>query len=262
VQDLTVTLIQTTLDWHDAGANRARFDGLIAGINEPTDLIVLPEMFTTGFTMDTAAYAEQMDGDTVNWMKLVAKDFGATICGSLIIEAQGHFYNRLIWMPPDAPHSTYDKRHLFRMADEHQHFTPGRERAIFELNGWRICPLVCYDLRFPVFSRGIDAFDLLLYVACWPQTRRSAWRTLLPARAVENMCYSLGVNRVGTDGRGVDYTGDSMLSDYLGNTLVDCNNTEQVVTTHLDGAALQRYRKKFPAHLDADHHHITGVGPA
>lgn len=256
MQDLTVTMIQTTLDWHDAGANRARFDGLIAGINEPTDLIVLPEMFTTGYTMDTQKHAEQMDGDTIAWMKLVARDFGTTICGSLIIEDQGHYYNRLIWMPPDAVPGTYDKRHLFRMADENQHFTPGRERAIFEINGWRICPLVCYDLRFPVFSRGIDAFDLLLYVACWPQTRRSAWHTLLPARAVENLCYSLGVNRIGTDGRGVDYAGDSMLSDYLGNTLVDCGNEEKIITTRLDGAALQRYRKKFPAHLDADRYKL------
>jgi len=259
VQDLTVTLIQTTLDWHDAGANRARFDGLIAGINEPTDLIVLPEMFTTGFTMDTTGYAEQMDGDTVAWMQLVAKDFDATICGSLIIEAQGRFYNRLIWMPPDAPAGWYDKRHLFRMASEHDHFSAGNERAIFELNGWRICPLVCYDLRFPVFSRGIDAFDLLIYIANWPRPRRSAWRTLLPARAVENLCYTLGVNRIGTDGTDIAYAGDSMIADYLGNLIVDCDDEEQIITTTLDATKLERYRKKFPAHLDADPYRLDSL---
>jgi len=257
VQDLTVTLIQTTLDWHDAGANRARFDGLIAGIDESTDLIVLPEMFTTGFTMDTAGYAERMDGDTVAWMQLVAKDFGATICGSLIIEEAGRFYNRLIWMPPDAPAGTYDKRHLFRMAGEHEHFSAGDERQIFQLNGWRICPLVCYDLRFPVFSRGIDAFDLLIYIANWPRPRRSAWRTLLPARAVENLCYTIGVNRIGTDGNDIAYSGDSMVSDYLGNLQTDCNDQEQIITTRLDGTKLQRYRKKFPAHLDADQYQLN-----
>jgi len=256
VQDLTITLIQTTLDWHDAGANRARFDGLIADIAESTDLIVLPEMFTTGFTMDTGGYAEQMDGDTVAWMKLVARDFGVTICGSLIVEANGRFYNRLIWMPPDAPAGWYDKRHLFRMAGEHEHFAPGRERSIFELNGWRICPLVCYDLRFPVFSRGVDTFDLLIYIANWPKARRSAWRTLLPARAVENLCYSVGVNRVGVDGNDIAYAGDSMVADFFGHVVTDCGGDERIVTTRLDGTALQRYRKKFPAHLDADRYRI------
>jgi predicted amidohydrolase len=256
VQDLNITLIQTTLDWHDAGANRARFDGLIAEIDESTDLIVLPETFTTGFTMQSDSYAERMDGDTVAWMKLVARDFGATICGSLIIEEDGHFYNRLIWMPPDAPAGWYDKRHLFRPGGEHDHFTPGRERSIFELNGWRICPLVCYDLRFPVFSRGIDTFDLLIYIANWPKARRSAWRTLLPARAVENLCYSVGVNRIGVDGNDIECDGDSMVADFLGNLLVDCDGDEHIVTTRLDGNALQRYRKKFPAHLDADRYRI------
>ncbi len=256
MQDLTVTLIQTTLDWHDAGANRARLDGLIAGIDEPTDLIILPEMFTTGFTMDAENYSEHMDGDTIAWMKLVARDFGTTLCGSLIIEENGYFYNRLIWMPPDTPAGRYDKRHLFRMAREHEYFTPGRDRSIFELNGWRICPLICYDLRFPVFSRGIDAFDLLIYIANWPKPRRSAWRTLLPARAVENLCYSAGVNRIGTDGNSIAYAGDSMVIDFLGHMIEDCGSNEQVITTRLDGTALQRYRKKFPAHQDADHYHL------
>ncbi len=256
MQDLTITLIQTTLDWHDAEANRARFDGLIAGIEKPTDLILLPEMFTTGFTMDTDRYAEQMNGDTFAWMKLIAKDFNTTVCGSLIIEDKGRYYNRLIWMPPDAPAGWYDKRHLFRMAGEHEHFAAGGKPAVFTLNGWRICPLVCYDLRFPVFSRGVDAFELLIYTANWPKARRSAWRTLLPARAVENLCYVAGLNRIGIDGNDIVYSGDSMIVDFLGNEITDCGANEQVTTIRLDAAALQRYRKKFPAHLDADHFHI------
>ncbi len=256
MQDLTVTLIQTSLDWIDPAANRARFDGLIASIDEPTDLIVLPEMFTTGFTMDSAHNAETMDGDTVAWMQLVARDFGVTLCGSLIIEAEGHFFNRLIWMPPEGPVGWYDKRHLFRMVGEQEYFSPGRQRSVFELKGWRICPLICYDLRFPVFSRGINSFDLLIYVANWPQARRSAWRTLLPARGVENLCYTIGVNRIGSDGHDVAYAGDSMLTDFFGNLIIDCESDERIATTPLDGSALQRYRKKFPAHLDADHYHL------
>ena len=252
MQDLTVTFIQTALDWQNPAENRARFDGLIASINGPTDLIVLPETFSTGFTMDAANQAESMDGETIAWMRLVARDFNTTICGSLIIEEDGHHFNRLIWMPPDGALSSYDKRHLFHTGGERENFTPGRQRAIFRIHDWRICPLICYDLRFPVFSRGVDEYDLLLYVANWPKSRRSAWRTLLPARAVENLCYALGVNRIGIDGNDIETAGDSMLVDYLGHHLVDCDATEQVVTTTLDGAALQRYRKKFPAYLDAD----------
>jgi len=256
VRDLTVTLIQTTLAWQDAAANRARFDDLIAGIDAPTDLIVLPEMFTTGFTMDSADHAETMHGKTLAWMRRVARDRGATVCGSLIIADDDRYSNRLIWMPPDGLPAVYDKRHLFRMAGEHEHFIPGRDRLIVRIGDWRVCPLVCYDLRFPVFSRGIDEFDLLLYVANWPAPRRSAWRTLLPARAVENLCYAAGVNRIGTDGNTVAYAGDSMIVDYFGKLIVDCDDREHVVTTRLDATALLRYRKKFPAHLDADRFRI------
>lgn len=257
MQDLTVTLIQTTLDWQAAGSNRSRIDGLIAGIGEPADLIILPEMFTTGFTMDAPRHAETMDGDTVTWMRLAARDYEATICGSLIIEEGGHFYNRLIWMPPDGPAGWYDKRHLFRMAGEHDHFAQGHKRSIFEIKGWRICPLVCYDLRFPVFCRGIDEYELLIFIANWPKARRSAWQTLLPARAVENLCYTIGVNRVGVDGNDVAYAGDSAVVNFLGNEVVNCGGNECVVTARLDAAALQRYREKFPAHRDADRFRIT-----
>lgn len=256
MQDLTVTLIQTALEWQNPGANRARFDGLIADIGEPTDLIVLPETFSTGFTMDAESQAETMDGQTIAWMKLVAQDFNATLCGSLIVAENGHHYNRLVWATPDGQVSNYDKRHLFRPGGERDNFTPGRDRQIFRIQDWRICPLICYDLRFPVYSRGVDEYDLLLYVANWPRSRRSAWRTLLPARAVENLCYCMGVNRIGMDGNDIVTAGDSMIVDYLGKHLVDCDDTEQVVTTTLDGQALQRYRNKFPAYLDADRFHL------
>lgn len=255
MQDLTVSLLQTTLRWQDPAANRAHFDDLIAAIDRSDrspDLIVLPEMFTTGFTMDAAEHAETMDGDSVAWMRLVAGDYGATICGSLIVEEAGRYFNRLIWMPPTGDVGWYDKRHLFRMADEQEHYSAGKQRRIFELQDWRICPLVCYDIRFPAWCRGVDEFDLQIFVANWPATRSSAWRTLLPARAVENQCYSIGVNRVGTDGNDRCYTGDSGAFDFLGNAVVDCGDESVTETVTLPGAPLERYRKKFPAYLDAD----------
>jgi len=257
LQDLNVSLIQTALHWCEPATNRTLLDGLIADINHPSDLIILPEMFTTGFTLEPADHAERMDGATLDWMKLIASDFNTTLCGSLIIEDAGHYYNRLIWMRPDGTSAHYDKRHLFSMAGEDDHYTGGQTRLIAELNGWRICPLVCYDLRFPVFSRGINEFDLLIYIANWPTRRLSAWQTLLPARAVENLCYSIGVNRTGTDGNDIDYPGCSMVTDFLGHSLID--NSDKTVTSsiRLDGEALIRYRRKFPAHLDADQFMIS-----
>jgi predicted amidohydrolase len=257
VQDLTITILQATLHWQDAAANRAHFDGLIADIGTPTDLIVLPETFTTGFTMDAAAYSETMNGDTIAWMKLVAQDFGTTLCGSLIIEADGRYYNRFIWMSPDGQCTHYDKRHLFRMVGEDRNFAAGTTRCVFQLKDWRVRPLVCYDLRFPVWSRGANEYDLMIVIANWPAPRRSAWRALLPARAVENQCYAAGVNRIGTDGNDVRYAGDSTIVDYLGQTITDCGDGPCIETVRLDGAGLERYRKKFPAYLDADTFTIT-----
>jgi omega-amidase len=252
VQDLTVTLIQTSLHWHDAGANRNHFDKLIADNLTPTDLVVLPEMFTTGFTMDAAANAETMDGDSIAWMKRIAGDRGVTLCGSLIIEEENRFFNRLIWMPPDGRFAHYDKRHLFRMAGEDQHFAAGTQRQVFDLNGWKICPLICYDLRFPVWSRGVNAFDLMLFVANWPAARRSAWQMLLPARAIENQCFALGVNRIGIDGNNIRYSGDSVVHDYLGKAILECGEPACTKSVRLEKEALERYRNKFPAYLDAD----------
>jgi omega-amidase len=252
VQNLNVTLLQADLHWHDPPANRRLFADLATNVAADTNLLVLPEMFNTGFTMDAEQVAEDMDGDTVSWMAGLAAELDVILTGSLVIREDGRFFNRLVWMPPDGRAEHYDKRHLFRMADEQQHYAPGRERRVFRVGDWRVCPLVCYDLRFPVWSRGIDAFDLLLYVANWPAARRSAWETLLPARAVENLCYCAGVNRVGTDGRGIAYAGDSGAWDYLGRALARCGAGPAVTTIQLDGAALARYRSKFPAHLDAD----------
>ena len=257
MQDLNVTLIQTALHWQDPAANHANFGRIIADINGPTDLIVLPEMFSTGFTMQAETQAETMDGPSIAWMKSTARQHATVICGSLIIEEDGHFFNRLIWMTPDGLTGYYDKRHLFRMANEQDHYSAGTSRQLFNIKGWRVCPLVCYDLRFPVWSRGANAFDLMIFVANWPATRKSAWNVLLPARAVENQCYSLGLNRIGTDGNEVSYSGDSAVIDYLGNALVNCGDQSGAMTVRLDGNALERYRQKFPAFLDADEFSIS-----
>ncbi len=252
MRDLSVTLVQADLAWLDPPANRRRLDALIAAHEERGSLVVLPEMFATGFTLEPAPCAETMDGESVAWLAATARRHGVTLCGSLVIRDGSRFHNRLVWMPPDGAMRWYDKRHLFRMAGEHERYSPGHERVVTMLDGWRVCPLICYDLRFPVWSRGADAFDLQLYVANWPAARRSAWRALLPARAVENQCYAIGVNRTGTDGNTIAYCGDSLVADHLGNIVADLGDGERVVTVRLDAAALLRYRAKFPAWQDAD----------
>ena len=257
MRDLTVTLLQSSLAWQEPAANRAHFETLIGAHKVPGGLVVLPEMFATGFTMAPAEVAETMTGESVAWMAAVARRYAITLTGSLVIRDDLGYRNRLIWMPPDGQASHYDKRHLFRMADEHRHYVPGNERLVVEIDGWRVCPLICYDLRFPVWSRGANAFDLQLYVANWPAARRSAWRALLPARAVENQCYVAGVNRIGLDGNGVRYSGDTLAADPLGNLLVDAGSEAGAFTVRLDGAALVSYREKFPAWRDADDYRLT-----
>jgi len=253
MHDLTVTLIQSALAWQQADANRAHFGRLIHQLDEKADLIILPEMFTTGFTMQPGGLAETMDGPSLAWLGDVAAASGSTVCGSLIIEDKGRTWNRLVWMRPDRSCEWYDKRHLFRMAGEHEHYAAGQERLVTEVAGWRVCPLICYDLRFPVFSRGANAFDLQLFVANWPAARHSSWQALLPARAIENQCYVAGVNRTGQDGNGAAYRGGSAVYDYLGRELVQAAEAETTLSIRLDGAALMRYREKFPAWQDADH---------
>jgi len=259
VQTLTVSLIQGATRWHDAPGNREYYGRLVRG-EAPSDLIVLPETFLSGFTNDTLANAESMDGPSVVWIRALAGEVNATITGSLVIRDGDTVYNRLIWATPEGELAWYDKRHLFRMAGEHTRYGGGNERLVVELKGWRILPQVCYDLRFPVWLRngrnedaagGMD-YDLALFVANWPAPRRQPWRTLLRARAIENLAYVIGVNRVGVDGNDLPYAGDSAVIDPVGEPLVELGTLEQVVTVLLDPAPLKAHRERFPAWMDAD----------
>ncbi|WP_311136409.1 amidohydrolase [Hymenobacter aerilatus] len=246
--------MQTSLHWHQPAANRTSLEHYIDTISIPTDLIVLPEMFATGFTMEAAALAEDMDGPTVQWMQRMAAARNAVVTGSLIIRENGQHYNRLLWVRPDGSMSYYDKRHRFGMAGETHVYAAGQARLLEEWRGWRICPLVCYDLRFPVWSRNasVAPYDLLLYVANWPAARRDAWMALLRARAIENVAYTLGVNRVGTDGNNLEYAGDSALLDMRGEYLVEVGNQETSLTRTLRRSDLDAFREQFPALYDAD----------
>lgn len=286
MQDLSVTIIQTDLFWENPTANLANLEEKMAQISLPTDLIILPEMFTTGFTMNAKSIAEPMNFTTFKWLKQQAKRTQAVITGSFIVKEGEHFYNRLIWMRPDGSFETYDKRHLFRMGEEDKTFTAGTKRLIVELKGWKICPLICYDLRFPVWSRNFIQekgekekeakesthfqshthdlmphttylnYDLLIYVANWPRVRSQVWDTLLQARAIENQSYCIGVNRVGKDGMGLDYTGNSAVIDYKGNQLFYQKELEVIHNQLLSKKELEDFRIKFPAYLDADEFEI------
>ena len=260
MQDLRVTLIQASTVWHDAAANRALYGELCLSVKGQSDLIVLPETFLSGFSTDVAANALSMQSESITWLQTLAQKCGAVVTGSIVISEGEKAFNRLIWMRPDGTHSYYDKRHLFRMAGEHERFGMGQTRLIVELQGWRICPMVCYDLRFPVFARNrfADAkpenrdYDAIIFVANWPSPRSYAWKTLLRARAIENLSYCVGVNRTGTDGNNLNYSGDSVVLDFLGQPLIECGAQPQVVTTTLSWTALQEHRSRFPAFLDAD----------
>jgi len=249
---LRVTMVQADLAWQDADENRRRLARHFGGLSGHTDLIVLPEMFSTGYSMNSAQCFEEMDGPTVGWMREEAAALGCTITGSLIVREAGQHYNRLIWVRPDGSLVYYDKRHLFRLAGEQKSFNAGARRLVVDIKGWRVCPLICYDLRFPVWSRARNDYDLLLYVANWPARRKLAWSTLLRARAIENVCYVIGVNRVGRDGNGADYCGGSVAIDFLGQPLSDEHDGDDVETVVLDREALAAFRTSFPVHLDAD----------
>jgi len=257
MQDLTVTLVQTELYWENIQANLSELEEKLWSVQDNADLIVLPEMFNTGFTMNAPTLAEPMNLTTTKWMKQMAAQKQAVICGSFIVKEKDNFYNRFLWVTPEGQISYYDKRHLFRMANEHETFSMGKEKLIVELKGWKVCPLVCYDLRFPVWSRNVkNEYDILLYVANWPAARQSAWNTLLPARAVENLCYTIGVNRCGEDGKGIAYQGDSRIDDFYGNNLLHLGKEESISTFEFDKEKLEKYRQKFPAYLDADRFEI------
>ncbi|MBO9591378.1 MAG: amidohydrolase [Niabella sp.] len=260
---LTITLIQTQLHWEDKAANRAMLQQKIERIKEKTQIVVLPEMFSTGFSMQPELLAETMDGPTVQWMQEMAAAHRVILCGSLIIREGTDYFNRLIWMLPNGQYGLYDKRHRFAFAGEDQHYTAGNKRMIASVNGWKINLQVCYDLRFPVWARQHTGnashqppvqpeYDLLINVANWPQRRSLAWKTLLQARAIENQCYVVGVNRVGEDGNGIYYSGNSMVIDPLGEILYHKADEEDLFTITLHKTTLEEVRSKFPFWKDAD----------
>jgi predicted amidohydrolase len=250
--NLNIALVQTTLAWHDAPANHAHFNELLSEV-KGVDLVILPEMFTTGFSMESELLAEPEGGVTSRWLLAHAKRLGAVVTGSVIVRtSHGSHRNRLLWATPDGELLHYDKRHLFRMAGEHERYSPGEHQVQFELKGWRIRPLICYDLRFPVWSRDAQDTDLLLYTANWPGARRLHWNRLLPARAIENLCYVAAVNRIGIDGKGFAYTGDSQVLDFQGECLLNIGEADGVFQVSLSAQSLFAYRQKFPAYLDAD----------
>ncbi len=260
MQALSVSLVQGATRWHDAASNRDYYGDLVRTVVGQCDLVVLPETFLSGFSNASCATAVTMDDENVRWMRSLASEVGAVVCGSLLVSDAGHVFNRLLWMRPDGSYAKYDKRHLFRMAGEHEHYARGHERLLVELNGWRILPQICYDLRFPVWlrnrvheqARGRMDYDLALFVANWPAMRRRQWRTLLRARAIENLCFVVGVNRIGVDGNGLAYAGDSTALDCLGDPLVHLGAQEQVVTVRFEHTALLAHRQDFPAWMDAD----------
>lgn len=253
MEKLAVTIIQADLHWEDAELNREMFNEKIEELSVETDLIILPEMFTTGFSMNAEILAEETNGNSLAWLQKQAKKSEVALTGSVIITENDNYYNRLFFVFPDGSFKTYDKKHLFTLAHEQNTYSAGKERLIVEYKGWKICPLICYDLRFPVWSRNTENFDLLLYVANWPKKRTEAWDALLKARAIENMCYVAGVNRVGLDGNEHEYSGHSAIYNMLGKQISTLTN--EVVfseTIQLDKDELNETRKRFAFLNDRD----------
>lgn len=260
MEDLRISMIQTELFWEEPSANLDALASVIQPLAQQTDLIILPEMFTTGFTMSATRLGEMMPGPTLEWMQEQAARTGAVVTGSFIAGDEGGHYNRLAWMRPDGGYEYYDKRHLFTLAGEQNHYRPGRRHLVVDYKGWRILPLICYDLRFPVWSRNTQAYDLLIYVANWPQRRSYAWRHLLIARAIENQAYTIGVNRVGYDGNEIYYSGDSLLLDFAGQIRYRAAHTKDTFTTTLSKKEQDAYREKFRFLADRDDFTITDSG--
>ncbi len=261
MEDLTVAIIQSPIQWQKKSENLTLFSDKITAIKEDVGLIVLPEMFTTGFSMESNKLAETVTDQTVDWMLNHAKQMNSVITGSFICEEDWAYYNRLIWAKPNGTFLHYDKKHLFRMANEHEHFNSGSKKMIIDLNGWRVCPLICYDLRFPVWSRNTSAdnYDLLIYVANWPEKRRTAWSRLLSARAIENQSYVVGVNRIGNDGNGISYSGDSVVLDFNGEVMSStkpCQDNVEIV--NINYSTLEAFRNSFPVLKDADSFNLMG----
>lgn len=251
-ENLQISLIQSEVKWHDSAANLASFAEQIARLENPGHLIMLPETFASGFTQEPAKAAEAMDGPAVNFMREQSRLTGAAITGSLAIADRGHYFNRMLFVADGEVLGSYDKKHLFTLAGEHKRYAAGSERVVVDYLGWRICLQVCYDLRFPVFSRCRNDYDLLLYVANWPMPRAHAWSTLLRGRAIENLCYTVGVNRTGLDGNNWEYAGGSAAVDYLGHDLVDLGTEPRCATVTLSLADQNAFRDKFRFLDDAD----------
>jgi predicted amidohydrolase len=250
---LRVSIIQSHIEWEDRAKNLRRFGELLRRTSGQTQLAILPEMFSTGFSMRVESLADSMDGETVSALRQWASDFGMAIAGSFMASEGGAYYNRAFFVTPEGGIHCCDKRHLFGMGNENRYYTAGNRRLVVEYRGWKICPLVCYDLRFPVWSRNVrNEYDLLIYAANWPAARRNVWKILLPARAVENMAFVCGVNRTGTDGHGYSYGGESMVCSPRGNRLIDAGDGESVRTCLLKKDELDALRTKFPAWKDAD----------
>lgn len=260
MKDLNIALVQTRLDWEQPEANRRHIGEMLKHIPAGTHLVVLPEMFTTGFTMNPAQHAEQMAPRmlTLEWMRTLCAQGNFVLTGSVAVKENEQYFNRLLWVRPDGSYSFYDKRHLFSFGHEHLHYQRGESRLVEEINGWRICPLICYDLRFPVWSRnklvdGRPLYDVLVYVANWPAVRSAPWQKLLPARAIENQCYVAAVNRVGTDASGQQHTGDSAIIDARGEYLGTLGSGEEgVLSATLQREPLDDFRARFPVLADAD----------
>lgn len=249
---MKIALVQSDLVWEDAKQNRTNFEEKINSISETVHWIILPEMFTTGFSMEAKFQAETMQAETISWMQNLAKQRNCALTGSLIITENGNFYNRLVFVFPSGELQFYDKRHLFTLANEDQAYTKGTAKLIIDYLGFKICPLVCYDLRFPVFSRNTENYDIVLYVANWPKVRTQAWNALLKARAIENVCYSIGVNRVGLDAHNLEYIGHSQVNDFLGNSLLPPQENEGVFVVEIDKTDLLNTRKKLTFLKDQD----------
>jgi predicted amidohydrolase len=257
--NLRVSLVQTDLVWENPTANCAQLEEKLASLAGKTDVIVLPEMFATGFSM-TESGAEIGRGPALQWMQLQANRLGTLVVGSLKVKQGTSFYNRLYAVEPSGSYTTYDKRHLFRMGGEHKFYQAGDQQVIVSYKGWKLALFICYDLRFPVWSRNVDmAYDAAIYVANWPAPRANAWRTLLQARAIENLAYMIGVNRVGTDANDLAYAGDSLLVDFKGGLALDLKAEDQILTAELSASELADFRAKFPAHLDADSFSLSSL---
>ena len=249
---MKIALIQSDLYWEDASKNRKSFESKINQIDSEVNLVVLPEMFSTGFTMNAPEVAETMQGETVLWLQSLAKQKNFAITGSLIIVENEKYYNRMLFVFPSGEIQYYNKRHLFSLAGEDKFYTSGKEKVIIEYLDWKICLQVCYDLRFPVFARNVENYDLLLYVANWPKVRTNAWDTLLKARAIENLSYVVGVNRVGLDANNYEHVGHSQVVDFLGDFILEPQETEAVFIVELDKKAMIETRKKLDFLSDKD----------